>query len=530
MLENFNTKRELQYQKLSLEEQKHRGILGRLVGIMADFKHPTRNGRMYSEELWDKTFEDPIMKEKIANRCVFGELGHPADRQEIDMEKICICLAETPKKGDNGKIYGVFDILDTPNGRILKTLCDYGCNIGVSSRGAGDVTEEFDGTENVDPDSYDCECWDAVLLPAVKDARPRYVTESLKTQKTLKMALNEELTRSTEDEQKVMKETLDELDIDYSAEKDEENNPEKVDNIDVIDEETPVAADDNGAETIRELQESLAREAELEKQLKILQEKLSVCYTKESRYSDVLGRTKRELAQAKSVNDTLSEELRTKDANLKLTIEKLDQATAEVSAQKSIVTNQLKKINALTERVNEENSRRTSMNESLTGKDQKIKSLQEQLKSLTESHTKRYTKLEEEKAQLVESLQESRKDNQIIKSQSTAKVAKAQQLVEKYQAIAKTAVDKYIGSQARRLGVKPEEIKSKLKESYSFNDIDAVCGELQQFKLNVNSLPFNIAAEKKPVKMTIKESKEIINSGDDVRFDDEIDSTLQGFI
>ena len=100
MLENFNTKKELQYQKLTLEEQKQRGILGRLVGIMADFKHPTRNGRLYTEELWDRTFEDPIMKEKISNRCLFGELGHPVDRQEIDMEKICICLAETPKKGD----------------------------------------------------------------------------------------------------------------------------------------------------------------------------------------------------------------------------------------------------------------------------------------------------------------------------------------------------------------------------------------------------------------------------------------------
>ena len=212
MLESFNINNEMQYQKLSLDEQQERGILGRLVGVIADFKNPTRNGRRYTEELWDKTFADPIMKEKLENRCLFGELGHPVDRQEIDMEKIAICLAEVPKKGNDGKLYGVFDILATPNGRILKTMCDYGCKIGVSSRGSGDTVEDYDGGETVEPDTYECECWDAVLLPAVKSARPQYVTESLDTsKKTFKKALREALESSSEDEKKVMEQTLNEL-------------------------------------------------------------------------------------------------------------------------------------------------------------------------------------------------------------------------------------------------------------------------------------------------------------------------------
>ena len=119
MLENYNVNNEMQYQKLSAEEQQERGILGRLVGIIADFKNATRNGRRYTEELWDKAFKNPIMREKFENRCLFGELGHPVDRQEVDMEKVCICMAEPPKKGNDGKLYGVFDILNTPNGRIL---------------------------------------------------------------------------------------------------------------------------------------------------------------------------------------------------------------------------------------------------------------------------------------------------------------------------------------------------------------------------------------------------------------------------
>lgn len=530
MLENFNTNRELQYQKLTLEEQKQRGILGRLVGVMADCKRPTRNGRLYTEELWDKTFADPIMQEKIANRCLFGELGHPAERQEIDMEKICICLAETPKKGNDGRLYGVFDILDTPNGRILKTLCDYGCNIGVSSRGSGDVTEDYEGNETVEADTYECECWDAVLLPAVKDARPKYVTESLTRQKTLKVALNEELEKSSEEDKKVMTQTLNELAIDYSAEQVDENNPEKVENIDVVQEETQMAAEDNGAETIRELQESLAREVELEKQIKTLQEKLSVCYTKESRYSNTLGRTKRELAQAQADNATLSEQLKTKEDQLTAVNEQLNSVNAEVKEQKVVIAGQQKRIKALTEHVDQGKGKTTSLNESLAKKDQTIRSLQEQVSTLTELHKKNCDKLEAEKKQLVESLADSKKDNQILKSQSTAKLTQAQQLVEKYQSIAKTAVDKYISSQAKRLGVKPEDIKGKLKENYSFNDIDRVCEELQRYKLNVNSLPFNMTPEKKPVRMTIKESKEVISTDSGYNADDEIDSTLRGFI
>ena len=82
MLESFNTKNSFEYQKLTEEEQTKRGILGRLVGPIADSVNPTRNGRRYSGELWEKVFKNPIMQEKIENRVCFGELGHPADRTE----------------------------------------------------------------------------------------------------------------------------------------------------------------------------------------------------------------------------------------------------------------------------------------------------------------------------------------------------------------------------------------------------------------------------------------------------------------
>ena len=215
MLESFLTD-EFKYEKLTEEDQQKRGILGRLVGVIADSANPTRNGRKYGKELWEKLFDNPIMKERINNRCCFGELGHPADREETDIEKIAICLAEVPKFNKKGQLCGVFDILNTPNGRILKSLCDYGCNIGVSSRGSGDIITDFDGQESVDPNTYTCEGWDAVLIPAVSAARPKYVTEALdkkRYNKSLRQKLQESINSASPDNKKVIEESLETLGI-----------------------------------------------------------------------------------------------------------------------------------------------------------------------------------------------------------------------------------------------------------------------------------------------------------------------------
>ena len=218
----------IRYQKLTEEEKKARGILGRLVGVCADFNKATRNGRKYSEQLWENVFNNPLMQEKIKNKVCYGELGHPEDRAEIDPEKIAVCLSEQPVKNKNGQLEAVFDILDTPNGRILKTLCDYGSILGVSSRGQGDIITDYDGQEAVDPDTYECECWDIVLIPAVESARMDYVREGLDTKKLkLRKALTEAFNKENEEGKKVMAETLEELNIKLDeAKKDDKKDDE----------------------------------------------------------------------------------------------------------------------------------------------------------------------------------------------------------------------------------------------------------------------------------------------------------------
>lgn len=229
MLQESKTN-ELEYQRLSKEEMAQRGILGRLVGICADFMSPTRNGRKYPEKLWENVFNDPIMKERIENGVCYGELGHPADREETDMEKIAVCMAEQPRKGSDGKLRAVFDILDTPNGRILKSLCDYGSTLGISSRGSGDLETDFDGQESVNPDTYNCEGFDVVLIPAVKEARLQYVNEALdkkRYNKTLREKLTESIKRETEENQRVINESLSTLGVTLDESQYKDNDVEK---------------------------------------------------------------------------------------------------------------------------------------------------------------------------------------------------------------------------------------------------------------------------------------------------------------
>ena len=198
----------LRMQPLSEEEKAARHILGRLYGPIATCKENTRNGRRYNKDLWEKALTDEIFQEKIANKSLFLELGHPADREETDMKLVCACIPEMPKIVD-GDLYAYVDILDTDNGRLLKTLCDYGFIPGISSRGSGDIMEN----DEVDPETFFLETWDIVQLPAVKKARLQ-VCESLNTEELqLRKALVESFNKADNDGKQSMKTALENLQL-----------------------------------------------------------------------------------------------------------------------------------------------------------------------------------------------------------------------------------------------------------------------------------------------------------------------------
>ena len=204
----------LKFKNLSPEEKEKRGILGRLYGKVADFTNGTRNGRKYSESLWENLLNSDLIKERFANGGIFGQLCHP-DYEEVDMEKVACVMPEPPVKDNDGQLVAYVDILDTPCGRIAYQLAKYGYRLGISSRGTGDLITGPNGEEEVDPDTYQLNAFDLVEIPAVESARLSFV-ESLdkkRYNKTLRQSLVESLEKANDSDRKLMEESLKDLGI-----------------------------------------------------------------------------------------------------------------------------------------------------------------------------------------------------------------------------------------------------------------------------------------------------------------------------
>lgn len=471
------------------QNDKGQAILGRLSGPCADFINPTRNGRKYDESLWEKVFNDPIVNEYFEAGGIPGELDHPTDRLETCSEKIAIMMPEKPKKDKDGHLIATFDILDTPNGRIAYTLAKYGYKLGISSRGGGDTYQDVDG-EHVDEDTYDFHGFDLVLLPAVKAARLQ-LEESLQNGKTFKQAINESLEKATPDEKKVMTETLNNLNIEYTSEKSIDKSNVAVDNVE--------------ASVMNQLQEALLAKQQLEAKYTELQEKLSVCYAKEAKYEE-------DLEKYKSAVQNLSQQainvkaLKTKVASLE---EELKTKDSTISGVQNKVTTTLNRTKSLTETLNNKNVELNKANRT-------IERLTENLKTIKEDYISKIDKLNED-------LAEQKKNLSIKTSEYSNKLSNANKLVEQYRKTAKTAVNKYIESQAIRLGIKSEDIIQKLPKNYSFADIDSICESLSDYKLNISNLPFNLESSK----IVINESKSIANKTKDPLADEVDDSLLK---
>lgn len=583
-MRNLTESDKLKFQRISPEEREKKGILGRLYGPCADVINATRNGRKYGEELWSKVFSSPIVKEQYEAGGIFGELNHP-DYEEVAIEKIAIVMPEPPAKGTDGLLYGYWDILDTPCGRILKTLCDYGYKVGISTRGSGEVTSDFLGNEEVDPDTYNLSALDIVSIPAVKAARLQYVTESLNKTRynvTLREKLTESINKETVENQKIVKESLTTLGINLDEAQENKATPYSVmcktyknnrvfkdrekqsaeiqDSIDWLENnnkkhdlyqhksdngctlfyedlrlmnttiESPVAdwrdlkvgdkiklvsslfgfkseelqevtgvtsdyvevfpvepeekrtgqrfndsnwenvkvieninsAVDNNKAVLDELQEQLATNKKLEQMVINLQEQLSVSYAKENSLSEKLSKAEKSVTR-------LAETTKSNKA-LVGKVAKLNSLVEQLNTEKTASYKQL----------NESVSNKDALQKELSSKDTRIAKLSEQLKEKTDEHTK-----------LTNSIEDMENKQSALKESYANKLKKSNALVEKYQRIAKNAVNHYIESKAVSLGVKAQEIKNRLPESYSFNDIDTVCESLKKYSINLNNLPFS---------------------------------------
>lgn len=484
----------LAFQDLTPEEKEKRGILCRLYGPCADIKGPTRNGRKYTDSLWQEVFtKNELVRELLENGGIPGEAQHPEDRDEIDVEKIALMMPEAPKRDENGHLIAYFDVQDTPCGRILYQLAKYGFKLGISSRGTGDIIYNDDGEETVDPSTYDFKCFDAVIIPSVKDARLTMVESLQKDNPKLMKALTESLNNANKDDRKIMEETLNDLGINIDEKKSLNENINtsnsaniKVDSNKGETESNSAVKDNEAKQLVSSLQESLKSKVLLETKVQKLQEDLAVSDTKVKQLQEELNKYK-----GLVVNMT---KYASENKDLKKDIVSLEE---KLASQEKTITLQEKRIGTLVDKVHLKETKAKDLRENYNSTSNEVKSLQEKLASSEVAH-------KNEIKQLKEQLKETNANLEIKENELSTRLAKASKLIEKYKGFVNTTVDRYIESKAVMLGVTPNEIKNRLSESYTLDEVDKVCESLQDFNLRISKLPFNV---EKGTRIGITESK-----------------------
>jgi hypothetical protein len=142
-----------------------------LKGVFAEAEQPNQNGRTYA--LAEMTSEVKRINDQAqVGRFVLGELDHPSSL-DIKLENVSHKIVEMWMEGNNA--YGKAEIIaGHPKGQILKSLIDSGINVGVSTRGSGQVNESTGRVAN-----FKMITVDAVATPSARSAYPETIQEQI---------------------------------------------------------------------------------------------------------------------------------------------------------------------------------------------------------------------------------------------------------------------------------------------------------------------------------------------------------------
>jgi len=144
-----------------------------IEGVFLQAEIKNRNGRSYPKDILNKEVKR-YMAENIKKNRAYGELGHP-DSPTINLDRVSHMIKDLKLEGND--FVGRAKIMDTPYGKIVKSLIDEGASLGVSSRGMGSLKTTKDGTSEVQKDFMLATAADIVADPSAPDAFVRGVME-----------------------------------------------------------------------------------------------------------------------------------------------------------------------------------------------------------------------------------------------------------------------------------------------------------------------------------------------------------------
>lgn len=118
-----------------LTEETAAGKSYKIRGCFSKAGVKNKNGRVYPVCVMKEAVEEA--KKMMAENRFVAQLEHPASAK-IDIEEIAAKITSLDMMED-GTVVGEMKILDTPKGKVVKTLIDEGVKLGVSTRGTGSV-------------------------------------------------------------------------------------------------------------------------------------------------------------------------------------------------------------------------------------------------------------------------------------------------------------------------------------------------------------------------------------------------------
>ncbi|MDP3763669.1 MAG: primosomal protein [bacterium] len=130
-----------------IKEAREQGQAIVLSGILQKAETKNQNGRIYGRGVLEREVKN--YSQMVSENRALGTLDHE-DSAQISLEKVSHKVRKIWWEGNN--VLGEVEILNTPKGKIAQDLLSGGVQIGISSRGVGEVEKNNEGLDVVGED------------------------------------------------------------------------------------------------------------------------------------------------------------------------------------------------------------------------------------------------------------------------------------------------------------------------------------------------------------------------------------------
>ncbi len=126
---------------LHLNESDNSGQRYILEGTFAELDKLNRNQRIYTKAEYLKHLAY-LRNDIKSGEPLLGELDHPDDRFEVKLKEASHRVIDLWYDESDNTVKGKIELLDTPNGKLAKSIVDQGIPLHISSRAAGTVNND----------------------------------------------------------------------------------------------------------------------------------------------------------------------------------------------------------------------------------------------------------------------------------------------------------------------------------------------------------------------------------------------------